>query len=79
MIANSTTLKLNFLSSQRWDFDILSNPYIKVSYAFTIIGFIAESTLKFINDTRCKFLVNTIFKMNATIIAQDKEGLKAKF
>ena len=41
---------------------MLSNSYIKMSYAFTIIGFTAESTLKFINDTRCKFLENTIFK-----------------
>ena len=41
---------------------MLSNSYIKMSYVFTIIGFIAESTLKFINDTRCKFLGNTIFK-----------------
>ena len=31
MIANSTTLKLNFLPSQRWDSDMLSNSYIKVS------------------------------------------------
>ena len=28
--------------------------YIKVFYTFTIIGFIAESTLKFISDNRCK-------------------------
>ena len=41
---------------------MFSNSYIKASYAFTIIGFIAESTLKFIDDTRCKFLGNTIFK-----------------
>ena len=58
MIANSTTLRFNFLPSQWWYSDMLSNSYIKVSYAFTIIGFIAESTLKFINDTRCKFLGN---------------------
>ena len=56
MIANSTTLRFNFLPSQWWYSDMLSNSYIKVSYAFTIIEFIAESTLKFISDTRCKFL-----------------------
>ena len=31
---------------------MLPNSYIKVSYTFTIIGLIAESALKFINDTR---------------------------
>ena len=44
MIANSATFGLNFLPSQRWDSDMLSNSYIKVSDAFTIIGFITEST-----------------------------------
>ena len=62
MIASSTTLGLNFLLSQWWDPDMFSNSYIKVSYAFTIIGLIAEPTLKFIDDTRCKSLGNTIFK-----------------
>ena len=46
MIANSTTFRLKFFLSQRWDSDILSNSYMKVSYTFTRIGFIAESTLK---------------------------------
>ena len=62
MITNSTTLSLNFLLSQRLDSDMFSNSRIKVSYAFAIIGFIAESTLKLINDTRCKFFRNVIFK-----------------
>ena len=31
MIANRTTLSYNFLSSQRWDSNMLSNSYIKVS------------------------------------------------
>ena len=35
----------------------------KVSYTFSIIGFIAKSTLKFINNTRCKFFWNVIFKI----------------
>ena len=49
MIANNTTLRLNILLSQWCDSDILAKSYIKVSYTFIIIGFIAESTLKFIN------------------------------
>ena len=61
MIANSTTLGLNSLLSQCWDPDMFSKSYIKVSYAFTIKEFIAESALKFIDDARCKFLGNTIF------------------
>ena len=61
MIANSTTLGLNFLLSQWWDSDMFSNSYIKVSYAFTIVGFIAESTLKFIDAFANLFwLLNTI-------------------
>ena len=31
MIANRTTLSYNFLSIQRWDSNMLSNSYIKVS------------------------------------------------
>ena len=41
---------------------MLSNSYIKMSYAFTIIGFIAESILIFTKDIRCKFFGNTIFE-----------------
>ena len=59
---NSTTLGLNFLLSQRLDSDMLLNSYIKVSYTLIIIGLIAESTMKFINDTRCKFFWSVIFK-----------------
>ena len=62
MIANSTALVLNYLLSQRWDSDMLFNYYSKVSYTFTIMGYTVESTLKFIDDTKCKFLENTIFK-----------------
>ena len=46
MIANSTTLRFNFLPSQRWYSDMLSNSYIKLSYAFTIIWFIAHWNLQ---------------------------------
>ena len=57
MIVNSTALKLNFLLSQWRDFNILTNSYINVSYTFTIIGFITDSTLKFINDTISRFFL----------------------
>ena len=52
----STTLGLNFLLSEWWDSDMSSNSYIKVFYTFPIIGFIAESTLKFIDNTRLSSL-----------------------
>ena len=51
MNAGNTTLWLNFLLSQWWDFNILLNFYIMVSYTFTKTGFIGESTLKFIKIT----------------------------
>ena len=73
MVANSTTLGLNVLLGQWWDPDMLSNSYIKVSYAFTIIGFMVESTLKFIDDTRCKSHGNTIFKTKLYSIFISKE------
>ena len=41
---------------------MFSNSYINVSDTLIIIGFIAESTLKFVDNARCKFLGNTIFK-----------------
>ena len=52
MIANSTNLKLNFFLSQRLDSRMLPNFYIKLSYKFTMIRFIAEPLLKFRNDNR---------------------------
>ena len=44
MMANNTTLRFNFLSSQGWYSDMLFNSYIKVSYAFTITEFTGEHT-----------------------------------
>ena len=35
---------------------------VKVSYTLTIIGLIAESTLRFIKDPKYKFFWNVIFK-----------------
>ena len=37
---------------------MFTNSNIQVSHAFTIIGLIADSTLKFINDTRSKIFGN---------------------
>ena len=42
---------------------MLTNSHIQVPNLFTIIGVIADSTLKFINDTRSKIFGNLIFEM----------------
>ena len=42
---------------------MFTNSNIQVSHPFTIIGLIAESTLKFINDTRRKIFGNPILEM----------------
>ena len=58
MTSNSTTLRLNFLFYQLWNFDMLPNSHLKVSYTFIITGLIVEveSTLTFIGDTSvCSF------------------------
>ena len=47
---------------------MFSYSYIKVSNIFTIIGFIAEFTLKFIDDTRCKFLGKIVFPRNLHLV-----------
>ena len=39
--------------------------YMQVSHTFTIIGLIADSTLKIINDIRNKIFGNSIFEMKA--------------
>ena len=39
-VANSTTLKLDFVLSQWWHSDMFPNSYIKMPHTFTIIGFI---------------------------------------
>ena len=40
-----------------------TNSYIEMSNTFTIIGFMAKSTLKLTKDTRIKIIVNAIFEM----------------
>ena len=42
---------------------MLTNSHIQVPNLFTIIGVIADSTMKFINDTRSKIFGNLIFEM----------------
>ena len=44
---------------------MLLNFYIKVSYIFTVISFIAESILRLINNTRGKFFRDAVFKMKS--------------
>ena len=52
LIANGTTVNLNVLLRQWCDFYMLTSFYIKVSYTLIEIEFIAETTLKFMNDTK---------------------------
>ena len=42
---------------------MFTNFKIQVSHTFTIIGLIAQFTLKFINDTRSKIFGNLILEM----------------
>ena len=51
LIANGTTVNLNVLLRQWCDFYMLTSFYIKVSYTLIETEFIAETTLKFMNDT----------------------------
>ena len=69
MIANSTTLRLNFLPSQRWNSDMLSNSYIKMSYAFTRTGFIAESTLQIFKRHQIRFSSSGIRSLKRKALA----------
>ena len=52
LIANGTTVNLNVLLRQWCDFHMLTSFYIKVSYTVIETEFIAETTLKFMNDTK---------------------------
>ena len=52
------SLGLSFFLLVLWDSDMLPNSCSKVSCIFTIIEF----TPDFINDTKCKFFRNSIFK-----------------
>ena len=53
---------------------MFTNSNMQVSHKFTIVGLIAESTLKFINDTRTKIFGNMILEMK--FIAQSSLILK---
>ena len=52
MIGYGIVLRLN-LFFDKWRYNnMITNSTIQVSHTFTIIGLIAESTLKFVYDTR---------------------------
>ena len=56
MIAYGAVLRLNLLFG-RWLYaNTFTNSCIRVIHTFTIIGHIAEYTLKLINDVRSKIL-----------------------
>ena len=47
---------------------MFANSNIQVPHAFTIIGLIVESKLKFVNDTRCHIFGNPMLEMNAVAL-----------
>ena len=51
-----------------WYTNTFTNSNIQVSHTFTIIGHIAESTLKFINNTRSKIFGNLILEMKVFVL-----------
>ena len=61
VIGYRAVLKLNLFFGKCWSTNMFTNSYIRVSN--TIIGLIAESTLKLINDTRSKIFGNPIMEM----------------
>ena len=63
MIGYGAVLSLNLFSGKWWYTNIFTNSNIQVSHTFTIIGLIAESTLKLIHYTRSKIFGNLILEM----------------
>ena len=62
MIDCRAVLRLNLVSG-KWLYTIVfTNAYIQVSDTFTILGLIAESTLRLIDDARGKIFENSIFE-----------------
>ena len=55
--------RLNLLFGKWWYTDMFTNSYIQVSYTLTIIGLIAESSMKKVNDIKSKLFWNPIFEM----------------
>ena len=47
---------------------MFTNSFIEVSHTFTIVGLIAESTMKLINDTRNESFGNPIFEMKVVLV-----------
>ena len=63
MIGYGPVLRFIFFFGKSWYTNMFTNSYIQVSNTFTIIGPIAESTLKLINDIRSKVFENPVFEM----------------
>ena len=62
MIGYRAPLRLNLFFRKRWYTNIFTKSNIHVSHTFTIIRLIAESTMKFTNNTRSKIIGNLILK-----------------
>ena len=56
--------------------NMLTSSYIQVSNTFSIIGLIAESILKFINDIRIKIFRNSIRSLGIIRSKSDSLNLK---
>ena len=69
VIGYRAVLKLNLFFGNWWYTNMLTNSFIEVSNTISIIGLIAESTLKLINDPKSK-----VFFGNP--ILEKKVGLK---
>ena len=65
MISDGAILSLD-LSFGNWRYtNMFTYPYSLVSHKFIIIGLVAGSTLKLINDTKIKIFWNVIFKIRS--------------
>ena len=74
MIGYGAVFRLDLFTGKWWYTNMLTNSNIQVSHTFTIIGLIAESTLKFISDTRSKIFGNLILKIK--VVAKSSLILK---
>ena len=63
MIYYGAVLRFNLIFDKWWYTNMSTNSYNEVSNTFTIIGFMAKSTLKLTKDTRIKIIVNAILEM----------------
>ena len=74
MIGYGAVLRLNLLSGKWWYTNMFTSSNIQVSHAFTIIGLIAESTMKFINDYRSKIFGNLILEFQCGLCNESYHG-----